>query len=135
MSDKKNENVTVKISVDGECVHEGNTHGVLVLDDNGSYSMNVDGLVGAVTMICEASNHFSRAIIDIEDDTPFDIAKAKILELLKARLMLAAMCSSMFAFGEIHDLKEFRDTANELHDKAIEILEKIDGIKLEDTED
>ena len=135
MNDTKDSNVTVKIIVDGECVHEGDTHGVLVLDDNGSYSTNINGLVGAVTMICKASNHFSRAIIDIKDDTPFDMVNAKILELLKARMMLAAMCSSMSAFGEIHDLKEFRDTANRLHDEAIEILDDMDGVKMKDAED
>lgn len=134
MSDKKNENVTVKISVDGECVHEGDTHGVLVIDDNGSYSMNIDGLLGVIAMIRETSNHFSRAIIDIEKGEPFEMTKARFLELLKARLMLAAMCSSMSAFGEIHDLKKFRDAANELHDKAVEILDKMDDIETEETD-
>lgn len=134
MSDKKNENVTVKIIVDGECVHESDTHGVLVIDDNGSYSMNIDGLVGAIFMICEVSNHFSKAIVDIDYGAPFDIAKARFFEQLKARMMLTAMCSSMASFGETHDLKEFQDAANELHDKAIELLDKINDIETKDAE-
>lgn len=135
MSDAEDKQVVVKVYVDDECVHDSVTNSLYINDDAGTYSMNVNGLVGAVAMICEMSNHFSKALIDIENDTPFDMAKAKILELLKARLMLAAMCSTMAAFGETHDLKEFRNTANELHDKAIEILEKIDSIKIVDDED
>lgn len=134
MSDVKT-NVTVKIYVDGECVHESDTHGVFVIDDNGTYSMNVDGLVGAISYMCEMSNHFSKALIDIEDDTPFEMIKAKVLELLKARMMLTAMCSSLAAFGETHDLKEFRDIADKLHDTTVGILEEIDGIKMEIDED
>lgn len=135
MSYKKNENVTVTVSVDGKCVRERDTHGLLVIDDGGSYSVNIDGLVGAVAMIYEASNHFSKAIVDIDYDVPFDTAKARFLEQLKARLMLTAMCSSIAAFGETHDLKEFQDAANELHDKAIEILDKMNDIDTKDTED
>lgn len=135
MSDAKDKPVQVKVYVDGKCIHDKETNSLYISDDTGTYSMNIDGLNGAVTNIMDACNHFSKAIIDIKDNTPFAIDKAKILELVKARMMLTAMCSSLAAFGELHDLKEFRDTADKLHAKAIEILEEIDSIKLQDDED
>lgn len=135
MSDAKGKQVEVKVYVDGKCIHDKETKSLYISDDGGTYSMNIDGLNGVVTEVMEVSNHFSKAIIDIKDDTPFEMDKAKILELIKARMMVTAMCSSLDAFGEAHDLKEFRDTADKLHGKAIEILEKIDSIKIEDDED
>lgn len=135
MSDAKGKQVEVKVYVDGECVHDSVTSSLYISDDDGTYSMNIAGLIGAVTEMVEMSNHFSKAIIDITDDTPFDMWKAKVLELLKARMMVTAMCSSLTAFGENNDLKEFMDTADKLHDKAVEILEEIDTVKMADDED
>lgn len=135
MSDAKDKQVQVKVYVDGECVHDSVTSSLYISDDDGTYSMNIDGLIGAVAEMVEVSHHFSKAIIDIKDDTPFEMFKAKVLELLKARMLLTAMCSSLTAFGEGHDLKEFRDTADKLHDTAVGILEEIDTIKMADDED
>lgn len=132
-SDEKKQ-VKVKILIDGEPDHDVDAESVLLIDDKGTFSFGIDGLTGACTCINEAVHHFSKALVGIENDTPFDIEKAKMLQLLEARLAVACMCSAMYSFGEQHSLREFSDMADNLNEMFNRQIDEIDRFKVYDIE-
>lgn len=127
--------VTVKILIDGKPDRELTTESMMLIDDKGTFSYGIKGLTGVATYIQEAVHHFSKAVIGIENDTPFDIEKAKMLQLFESRLMVACLCSAMYSFGETHDLQEFRDMADKLNTMFGAQINEIDPYREYDTED
>lgn len=126
--------VKVKIIIDGEPDREIDTESALIIDDTGTFSIGIEGLIGVCQCIHETVHHFSKAIIGIDDDMPFDMEKAKMLQLLEARLTVACMCSAMYSFGEKHGLKKFSDMANTLNEMFNKQIDKIDRFKVYDIE-
>lgn len=125
----------VKIIIDGELDREINTGSLLLISDDGTFSIGIEGLIGVCQCVHETVHHFSKALVGIENDTPFDIEKAKMLQLLEARLTVACMCSAMCSFGEQHSLKEFSDMADTLNEIFNKQIDKIDRFKVYDIED
>lgn len=134
-NDVERKQVKVKIIIDGEQVREIDTGSLLLIDDNGTFSMGIEGLLGVCQCVRETVHHFSKAIIGIDADTPFDIERAKMLQLLEARLTVACMCSAMYSFGEKHGLKKFSDMADTLNEMFNRQIDKIDRFKVYDIED
>lgn len=134
-NDVERKQAKVEIIIDGELDREIDTGSLLLISDDGTFSFGIEGLIGVCTCIHDTVHHFSKALIGIENDTPFEIEKAKMLQLLEARLTVACMCSAMCSFGEEHGLKEFSDMADTLNEMFNRQLDEIDRFKVYDIED